>query len=127
MIILWIITGAMCGLLSLLLRMQATDYGNLVTGLAAWALFGLAMVLITRRKANSFQSVQFVGGTALAGTMIMVLGMLPFGAIFLFPGGEAVSRTVEFAYLARAVGGAISGLALYYLWKASEPVRPTVS
>jgi hypothetical protein len=121
MIILWIILGAICGSLSLLFRMVGKDYGNFLTGLLSWVLFACVIALVTRRNRNLFQ---FIGGTAFAGTMIMVWGMLPLEVIVFIPRGEAISKTIEFAYLSRAVAGALSGIGLYYLWRQSEKVRP---
>ncbi len=115
----WILVGALCGLLSLFLRTLGKDYGNLLTGSISWALFAFIILLITGRSKNGFQ---FIGGTAVAGTLIMALGMLPLELVVLFPGGQEVSNTIGFDYLSRAVGGAIAGLALYYLWKFTEKV-----
>jgi nicotinamide riboside transporter PnuC len=57
MVILWIITGAICGLLSLLLRMLGKDYGNFLTGLISWALFACVIALVTRRNRNLLQLI----------------------------------------------------------------------
>ncbi len=120
MVAIWMIAGAVCGILSLFLRMLGQDYGNLITGILSWGLFACVMVLVTRRKQDLFQ---FIGGSAMVGTLLMVLGMLPLGVIAFIPGGEEISKRIEFAYLSRAIGGAISGLALFYLWRFSEKVR----
>ncbi len=121
---LWILVGALCGLLSLFLRTLGKDYGDLLTGVLSWALFAFIIILATRRYKNWFQ---FIGGTAIVGALLMTLGMLPLDLVLFFPGGDEVSKTIGFDYLSRAVGGAIAGLALYYLWKLSEKVWPKAS
>jgi hypothetical protein len=117
----WILAGAICGVLSLLLKTLGEEYGNLFVGLLAWALFACLIAFVTRQIRYVFQ---FIGATAFVGTLLMVLVTLPFDLIAFLPGGEEVFTTVLFAYLSRAAAGGITGLILFYLWTLSGNIRP---
>ncbi len=117
MIVIWATIGPLCGALSLFLRLIGKDYGNLVTGLLAWALFGIVMIFVTGKK-NKL--LQLVGGSAIVGTLLMALAMLLAGIVDLFPAGKMLSQSLIFASIARALGGLLTGIALYYLWQIDE-------
>lgn len=122
MAVLWIIVGALCGLLSLFLRLLGHDYGNFPTSMVAWAVFASVIFLTAKPKRKA---MGFIGSTAIVGTLIMVWGMLPVEIIFFLATREALPETTQAAYLSRAVGGGIAGLALYYFEKLVEKKHST--